>query len=150
MSKFYDQMKSVMNDRVIIVTGAPGSGKTTFAKETRRAGDIVIDLDYLAAALMASENPHDNRDDVLDAAFFLRNQLIDAIKNNRIVFNRAIIIATNDARDLKAKLGGIIVDVDKGYKDTFDRIENDKTTNERERARRREYAIQYYSDPRHK
>lgn len=146
MSRFFDSMKNLMFDRIFIITGAPGSGKTTYAQANRKPGDIIIDLDYLAAALMASTNPHDKRDDVLDAAFFLRSALLTAIKNNTVLYSRAFIIATNDAYKLRDELGGTVIDVDKGYKDTFDRIDNDNTTSEDDKKRRREYAIQYYSN----
>lgn len=144
MNRFYEEMKEMQRDRIIIVTGAPGSGKTTYAKQNRRAGDIVIDLDYIAAALMLSTNPHDARQDVLDTAFFLRKQLIDAIADNRIAYSRAFIIATNDAKKLQERLGGIIVDVDQGFIDTFARIDQDTETTEEDRKRRKEYAIAYY------
>lgn len=37
--------------RRVVVTGPPGSGKTTFVEQQRRPGDLVWDLDALAAAI---------------------------------------------------------------------------------------------------
>ena len=36
---------------VIVVAGAPGSGKTTFVRERMKEGDLVVDLDAITAAL---------------------------------------------------------------------------------------------------
>lgn len=144
MSRFYEEMKHMQSSRIFIITGAPGSGKTTYAKANRRTGDIVIDLDYLASALMLESNPHTDRQDVLDAAFFIRKQLIDAIESNSIIYNRAFIIATNDAQKLQHRLGGTIIDCDKGFTDTFDRIKNDDSTSDEQQKKRREYALAYY------
>jgi hypothetical protein len=44
---------------VILVSGPPCSGKTTYVAEHRRAGDLVIDYDAIAVAL-GSDDPHDH------------------------------------------------------------------------------------------
>lgn len=46
--------------RLVIITGPPGAGKSTYASEHARPGDVVIDLDRLASALTSSgEFTHD-------------------------------------------------------------------------------------------
>ena len=37
--------------RLTIVTGAPGSGKTTWVEARRQPGDLVFDMDAVAAAM---------------------------------------------------------------------------------------------------
>ena len=42
-----------------MITGAPGSGKTTYARENMGDGDILVDLDVIKAALIGNRNRTD-------------------------------------------------------------------------------------------
>lgn len=140
----HDFIQDFQRDRIIIITGAPGCGKTTYARQHRERGDIVIDLDYIASALMLSTSAHGNRDEVLDAAWYLREVLIDAVINNKVVYSRAFIIATRDAKKLQQRTGGTIVDLDVGLEETIRRIDADTETTEEEKRHRKDLAFGYF------
>jgi 5-methylcytosine-specific restriction protein A len=52
---------------LVLVTGPPCSGKSTFVDEHRAPGDVVVDLDRLAVAL-GSPDTHDHPQHVLEVA----------------------------------------------------------------------------------
>ena len=140
----HDFIQDFQRDRIIIITGAPGCGKTTYARQHRERGDIVVDLDYIASALMLSTSAHDSRDEVLDTAWYIREMLIDAIINNKITYSKAFIIATRDAKKLQQRTGGTVVNLDVGLEETLRRIDSDTETTEEEKRHRKDLAFGYY------
>ena len=58
---------------IILVTGLPGTGKTTWVKEHMKPGDIAYDLDRIAGALTYSEEEREN-----NAARYLANEMYDS------------------------------------------------------------------------
>lgn len=132
-----------MKDRIIIVTGPPGAGKTTYAKQNRQPGDIVIDLDYLAAALMLSDQKNGDHSEVLSTAIAIRDFLIDQIASGKLTFNRAIIVTASNSRKIQQLTGGRIVTIDPGIEETMRRIDADQV-NESMRRKRRDLALKYY------
>lgn len=141
LSDFIDEFQQ---DRIFIITGPPGGGKTTYARNLRQPGDIVIDLDYIAAALMLSTSAHEDKGDVLDAAWFVRDQLIKAVASGSIAYGRAFIIATTGAEKLREETGGTVVVVDPGMDETLRRIQADETMTDSEKKRRKDSAVGYY------
>lgn len=136
--------ETMQEARVIIVTGPPGSGKTTYAKQHRQSGDIVIDVDHIAAALMLADGIPKKYDDVLSSAVFIRDRLIDAIANNQLTYGRAFIITTENARKIQDRTGGQIITIDPGIEETLRRIESDTDRDPDQRMRRRDLALKYY------
>lgn len=131
-------------DRILIVTGPPGSGKTTYCRENRKHGDIVLDLDYIAAALEISRPGHQDRSGVIRTALAVYDFLIDAIDKGSLTYSRAFIITTNQARQIQAKTGGRIIRIDPGIEETMRRIESDPDCTVEERMHRKDQALKYY------
>lgn len=59
---------------LIVVTGPPASGKSTWVRAHAKPGDVVVDYDLIAGALSVpgSGTPHDHRGAVRDVAFRAR------------------------------------------------------------------------------
>lgn len=94
LCKYHHSVKTVMEDgglntgasthpewlpmpacRVVLVTGAPGSGKTTYCKQQRKGGDVVIDLDECVRDVCGIHG-HEADKQFLKPALRLRNKLI--------------------------------------------------------------------------
>lgn len=139
-----EMLKQMNEDRVIIVCGPPGAGKSTYAKQNRQRGDIIIDTDYLSAALMCSESITGNSSEVLSTAVYAWNAIIDAIAENKITFARAFIITVTDAWKIQSRTGGRIVKLDPGINETLRRIDEDKTRSAEQNRLRKDQALKYY------
>lgn len=69
---------------LIVVTGPPASGKSTWVRAKAKQGDVVIDYDQLATALTAScADSHDHSRAVRAVAFRARSAAItEALKHS--------------------------------------------------------------------
>lgn len=140
----------MQQDRVFIITGPPGAGKSTFARSHAGPGDIVIDVDYLAAALKLTESIPADYSDVLSAVVFIRDALIKAISTNQLTYGRAFIVTTQHAKRIQDQTGGKIITIDPGADETFRRIEADQTRSLEQQRRRKDIALKYYYSKRGK
>ena len=133
-------------DRITIITGPPGAGKTMTAIRERREGDIIIDFDYIADALTLHGRPHEDHSDVFSTAKLIRDTLIDAIADGSLMYSRAFIIAsdTSAAERIRRKTGGKILTVNPGIKETLRRIEADDSVTVEEKASRKDAALAWY------
>ena len=141
MNEFFRQMNA---DRIIIVAGPPGAGKTTYALKNMQPGDILVDLDHIAAALMGSDHVTGNNANVLDTAVYVRECLIDAIENNKLTFGRAFITTVVGPQKIQKRTGGEIVKLDPGIDETMRRIQEDTTRDPDQRRHRKDEALKYY------
>ncbi|MCM1221521.1 MAG: ATP-binding protein [Lachnospiraceae bacterium] len=100
---------------VIIVCGAPASGKTTYVKKNMTTGDLVIDLDAIRCAIgfVQGKTPVDN---LLPVVIELRDHLYEMIAGGKIDAPRCWIIAglpkVSDRAALAARFGAKIVFMD--------------------------------------
>lgn len=67
---------------LIVVTGPPAGGKSTWVRQQAQAGDIIVDYDLLATALSApGADPHDHSKAVKDVTFRARGAAVrEALK----------------------------------------------------------------------
>lgn len=69
----------------ILITGAPGSGKTTFARENMGKDDILVDLDAIKAALIGNRRETDLHsqisEDKVELLRLVQKVLKDAVHN---------------------------------------------------------------------
>ena len=66
--------------KVYIIHGAPGSGKTTYAQAHKSDSDLVVDLDYICAALNATSSLYQDHESVLSLALRLREHIFETIE----------------------------------------------------------------------
>ena len=81
--------------RVVIVNGAPGSGKTTYVRNHKASDDLVLDMDYLCAALNAESELYKDHKPVLDVAIRCRDAIYEAVKKRAGSWKTAYIITAN-------------------------------------------------------
>jgi len=64
----------------LIITGAPGSGKTTLAKGQMTDGDTIVDLDAIKCALLGNDDFHGNASDIVPMITIVRDSIYKAIQ----------------------------------------------------------------------
>ena len=100
---------------VVIVCGAPASGKTSYVKKNMQEGDFVVDIDAIRAAVSFS----DRKEPIMNltpAIFDIRDFIYSLIENNRISCRRCWVIAglpkQADRDNIAARLHGKIVSIE--------------------------------------
>lgn len=101
---FDDEGNVIKQANVFLVCGSPASGKTTYVAQHKSGNDLVVDLDYLCAALNGETgNVHLNHAPILSVALEVRELLYQIIQARRGRWERAFVITTiADTREMKA------------------------------------------------
>ncbi|MCM1122028.1 MAG: AAA family ATPase [Eubacterium sp.] len=136
---FDEDGNAVESPNVFLVCGSPGSGKTTYVLGHKAQNDLVVDLDYICAALMGEGGGVrlDFRP-VLQTALEVRRLLYECIQQRRGKWERAFVVtATADAlemRRLAQELNAALVLIDTPLKDCIANIRSDP---QRSKSRRK-------------
>ena len=81
--------------RVVVVSGLPGVGKSTYVQKRATRGDLIVDLDAIFAAI-SGLSLHDNPDSLLPFACSARDAIYDRLRMESDV-RRAWIITSDVA-----------------------------------------------------
>ena len=119
--------------RVIVVNGAPGSGKTSYVKQSIQPNDIALDLDYLTSALVLDDHLYGNRESQLGTALVIRDVLMEQIENRFGKWHNAYVItAEKDSRKvhvLANRLDAELVTIQATKEECIEHIRNDSRRN---------------------
>ena len=138
----------IESPNVFLVCGSPGSGKTTYVLRHKAQNDLVVDLDYICAALMGeSGGVRLDFRPVLQTALEVRGLLYQCIQQRRGKWERAFVVtATADALEMRRiaqELGAELVLLDTPLKECLERIRNDPQRN-RSRRKFERLAIEWH------
>lgn len=115
--------------KVYIVHGAPGSGKTTYVQEHRSADDLVVDMDYLCAALNASDALYEDHESVLGLALKIRECIFGEIESRAGKWENAWVITASadqhEVSNLARRLRGEVVPMNVSRERCIQNIVND-------------------------
>ena len=132
---FAGQVIKSEGKRVLIVSGAPGSGKTYYVKSHLQPGDLALDFDYLTAALALDDRLYGDREPQLHVALAAREAIFDTIAKREGDWNTAYIITARKdparVQELADRLGGEIVHMSATLQQCKERIRNDPRRVER-------------------
>ena len=126
----------VEKKNVFIVWGAPASGKTTYVREHRGKYDIVVDLDYLAAALSMRDDVQDKNSDAFFLALDARNFVYDLIAERKYNFDAVWIVTMLPERDkrirLQQKLRAELIHIDTPKPECLFRVKIDESRRDKQ------------------
>ncbi|MCR4644999.1 MAG: ATP-binding protein [Oscillospiraceae bacterium] len=132
---FVGQVMKSEEKRVVIVSGAPGSGKTYYVKSHLQPGDLALDFDYLTAALALDDRLYGDREPQLHVALAAREAIFDTISKREGNWNTAYIITARKeparVQELADRLGGEIVRMSATLEECRENIRNDPRRAER-------------------
>ena len=98
--------------RVLVVNGSPGSGKTHYVRERIGKSDIVLDFDYITAALAMDDKLYGEREPQLDVALAARETIINEIAARRGSWETAYIItAEKNQQKVQALVDRLIAEL---------------------------------------
>lgn len=127
--RFQGYVEKQAEKRVIVVSGAPGSGKSTFVKSKIRQGDIALDFDALTAALALDDKLYGNRKPQLDVALAAREAIFTEIQNRRGDWKTAYVITARKeperVQELCDRLGAELIRMEATAEECRERIRND-------------------------
>jgi predicted kinase len=135
----FDKSGNVIKQaNVFLVCGSPASGKTTYVMEHKGECDLVVDLDYICAALMLEAGGvHTDHKPIIAVALEVRTLLYDIIKTRRGKWERAFVITgisnAQEIRMLAHELKAEVVTMETPLSECLKRIRNDPS---RSRSRR--------------
>ena len=132
---FTGQVTAANEKRVVVVNGAPGSGKTHYVKSHLQPGDLALDFDYLTAALALDDRLYGDREPQLHVALAAREAIFDAVSKREGDWKTAYIITARKdparVRELADRLGGEIVRMSATLEQCKEHIRNDPRRAER-------------------
>lgn len=119
------------HQKVIIVNGPVGAGKSTYVEKHANPEDIVIDLDRIATAFRSGNQLHSSHTDILDLIIPVRNAAYDALERKKAKWGVAYIITSEASADkvkkLSERFSAEVITIHPDKEVCIQQIKNDKT-----------------------
>ena len=98
-SLYYPVLYEGINATIVMVCGAPGSGKTTFVELNKAKDDIVFDLDQIIMELTNTPIYQSREPSVLETAFQERNKRLEALQGKEITETIWFVVSAAKTKD---------------------------------------------------
>ena len=119
----------------LIITGPPGSGKTTWVHENMKSGETVLDLDAIKCALLGNEDFHAQSSEIVPMITVVRDSVFKAISENTNKERCYVITTETDLSTLRqwqVYLNAELKVMDTPKDICMERVKNDKTRQNKE------------------
>lgn len=132
---FFNSIGEIEEQKVYIVHGSPGSGKSTYVREHMKRGDLVVDLDLIKQAI-SMYSREEVVDDLLDTAIAIRDLLYQKIKQRDVCAESIWVIASlptrKQRRELAEQLQAELIHVEATVEECVERILKDVERKDKE------------------
>ncbi|PWL80430.1 MAG: HNH endonuclease [Prevotellaceae bacterium] len=127
---YFNEDGELVSQEVMIVYGAPASGKSTYVSRHMKEGDLVVDLDLLKQAISLAVKT-ETTDNLLETAIELRDKLYELIEEKKVDAERIWVIASLPRREertnLAKRLNAKLIHCDATVRECLDRANADTT-----------------------
>jgi len=128
----FDENGNVIKQaNVYLVCGSPASGKSTYVAANKTNNDLIVDLDYICAALMGEpDNMYLDNEPILSVALEVRTLLYNIIKARRGKWRKAFVITSianvTEQKVIANELNAEIILIDTPLEECLKRLRNDQ------------------------
>lgn len=148
---YIDDDGSIHRQKVFLVYGAPGSGKSSYVKDKKQDSDLVVDLDCIKQALSmcgTKETP-DNLYEIAESIRELLYQMIESKKiNARNIWVIASLPTKRQRKELATRLDAELIHMDADIETCIERIlSDDNRTDKEHQMRMIDQYFGYYEPP---
>lgn len=119
----------------LIITGPPGSGKTTWVHENMKPGETVLDLDSIKCALLGNDDFHAQASEIVPMITAMRDSVFKAISENTNKERCYVITTETDLSTLRqwqVYLNAELKVMDTPKEICMERVKNDETRQNKE------------------
>lgn len=119
----------------LIVTGPPGSGKTTWVRENIKQGEMVLDLDTIKCALLGNDKIHAQAEEIVPILTVVRDAVYRGVAEKKNPGKCYIITTETDRSKLKQwqiYLNASLKVMETSKETCIERVKNDSTRPDKE------------------
>ena len=119
----------------LIITGAPGSGKTTWVHENMKPGEIVLDLDAIKCALLGNDEFHGQASEIVPMLTVVRDAVYRALAEKKNSGRCYVITTETDLATLRqwqVYLNAELKVMDTPKEVCMEQVKNDQTRPDKE------------------
>lgn len=141
---WFDENGIPHKQEIYIVHGAPASGKTTYVKEHKHHGDLVIDIDLIGQALAIVNKtsiPGNLWDTVIGVRDYLYGQIAGGHIDCKCVWVIAGLPKKKDREELCKTLGATLIHIKSDFNQCMEQMKSDE---ERTDKLKQEFIIRKY------
>ena len=134
---YIDEQGQLQKQKIIIVHGAPASGKTSYVKEHMTKGDMVVDFDLIKESISMCDK-RDTPDTLLDTANEIKELLYRLIEERKVDAKTVWVIGMLPTRKQRNELASRLhadglVHIEASIDECIERMLKDETRADKEK-----------------
>ncbi|MEG2246433.1 MAG: HNH endonuclease [Peptostreptococcaceae bacterium] len=125
---YFDEEGNLCRCQTYIVHGSPASGKTTYVREHKKDGDLVVDLDLILQGISMQDKTN-LASNLLDIAIGIRSYIYKRIEDNsvdsRSIWVVGMLPSKKEREDIANRLNAQLVHIDTDMSECMTQAKND-------------------------